>query len=28
VISEVYAKADIAPGRVGSDQPKSAFEFD
>lgn len=28
VRSEVYAKADIAPGRVGSDQPKSAFEFD
>jgi hypothetical protein len=28
VRSEVYAKADIAPGRVGSEQPKSAFEFD
>jgi hypothetical protein len=28
VISEVYAKADIAAGRVGSEQPKSAFEFD
>jgi hypothetical protein len=28
VRSEVYAKADIAPGRVGSDQPKSQFEFD
>jgi hypothetical protein len=28
VRSEVYAKADIAAGRVGSEQPKSAFEFD
>ena len=28
VRSEVYAKADIAPGRVGAEQPKSAFEFD
>jgi hypothetical protein len=28
VRSEVYAKADIAPGRVGSEQPKSPFEFD
>ena len=28
VISEVYAKADITPGRVGTEQPKSAFEFD
>jgi hypothetical protein len=28
VRSEVYAKADIAPGRVGTEQPKSAFEFD
>jgi hypothetical protein len=28
VRSEVYAKADIAPGRVGEDQPKSQFEFD
>ena len=28
VRSEVYAKADIAPGRVGADQPKSPFEFD
>jgi hypothetical protein len=24
----VYAKADIAPGRVGSEQPTSVFEFD
>lgn len=28
VRSEVYAKADIAPGRVGAEQPKSPFEFD
>ena len=28
VRSEVYAKADIAPGRVGEDQPTSQFEFD
>jgi hypothetical protein len=28
VKSEVYARADIAPGRVGVDQPKSPFEFD
>jgi hypothetical protein len=28
VRSEVYVKADIAPGRVGTDQPKSPFEFD
>ncbi len=28
VRSEVFAKADIAPGRVGPDQPNSAFEFD
>ncbi|HEY1951922.1 MAG TPA: hypothetical protein VGG76_03870 [Gemmatimonadaceae bacterium] len=28
VRSEVYAKADIAPGRVGTEQPKSPFEFD
>ena len=26
--SEVYSKANIAPGRVGADQPKSPFEFD
>jgi hypothetical protein len=26
--SEVYVKADIAPGRVGTEQPKSPFEFD
>ncbi|HST08638.1 MAG TPA: hypothetical protein VLJ83_10720 [Gemmatimonadaceae bacterium] len=26
--SEVYAKASIAPGRVGADQPASPFEFD
>jgi len=28
VRSEVYAKAKIAPGRVGTEQPKSPFEFD
>lgn len=28
VRSEVYAKANIAPGRVGAEQPKSPFEFD
>lgn len=28
VRSEVYAKADIAAGRVGADQPRSPFEFD
>lgn len=28
VRSEVYAKADIAAGRVGAEQPKSPFEFD
>ncbi|GAC1415242.1 MAG: hypothetical protein NVSMB53_13700 [Gemmatimonadaceae bacterium] len=28
VRSEVYAKAKIAPGRVGAEQPKSPFEFD
>ena len=28
VRSEVYAKADIAPGRVSAEQPKSMFEFD
>ncbi|HEY3134329.1 MAG TPA: hypothetical protein VGJ47_06825 [Gemmatimonadaceae bacterium] len=28
VRSEVYAKADIAPGRVGTEQPTSPFEFD
>ncbi len=28
VRSEVYAKADIAPGRLGAEQPKSPFEFD
>jgi hypothetical protein len=28
VRSEVYAKANIAPGRVGTEQPKSPFEFD
>ena len=28
VRSEVYAKADIAAGRVGVEQPKSPFEFD
>lgn len=28
VRSEVYVKADIAPGRVGAEQPKSPFEFD
>ena len=28
VRSEVYAKADIATGRVGAEQPKSPFEFD
>jgi len=28
VRSEIYVKADIAPGRVGSQQPKSPFEFD
>ena len=28
VRSEVYARADIAPGRVGAEQPKSPFEFD
>lgn len=28
VRSEIYAKADIAPGRVGAEQPKSPFEFD
>ena len=26
--SEVYAKASIAPGQVGADQPRSPFEFD
>lgn len=26
--SEVYAKANIATGRVGEEQPKSPFEFD
>ena len=28
VRSEVYAKADIAAGRVGAEQPQSPFEFD
>jgi hypothetical protein len=28
VRSEVYARADIASGRVGAEQPKSPFEFD
>jgi len=28
VRSEIYAKADIATGRVGAEQPKSPFEFD
>jgi hypothetical protein len=28
VRSEVYARADIAPGRVGEEQPKNPFEFD
>lgn len=28
VRSEVYAKANIATGRVGEEQPKSPFEFD
>jgi hypothetical protein len=28
VRSEVFAKADIAPGRVGAEQPQSPFEFD
>jgi hypothetical protein len=28
VRSEVYAKADIASGRVGSEQPKNPLEFD
>ncbi|MEO8910270.1 MAG: hypothetical protein ABI408_08585 [Gemmatimonadaceae bacterium] len=28
VQSEVYARADIAAGRVGSEQPRSFFEFD
>ena len=28
VRSEVFVKADIATGRVGTDQPKSPFEFD
>jgi hypothetical protein len=28
VRSEVYAKASIAAGRVGTEQPKSPFEFD
>lgn len=28
VRSEVYARADIALGRVGAEQPKSRFEFD
>jgi len=28
VRSEIYVKADIAPGRVGAQQPKSPFEFD
>lgn len=28
VRSEVYARADIAPGRVGAEQPKNPFEFD
>jgi hypothetical protein len=28
VRSEIYARADIAPGRVGADQPRSPFEFD
>lgn len=28
VRSEVYVKADISPGRVGTKQPESPFEFD
>jgi hypothetical protein len=28
VRSEVYVKADIAPGRVGTEQVSSPFEFD
>ncbi|HEY4735237.1 MAG TPA: hypothetical protein VIH53_11885 [Gemmatimonadaceae bacterium] len=28
VRSEVYVRADIAPGRVGTEQAKSPFEFD
>ena len=28
VRSEVYARADISPGRVGEEQPQSQFEFD
>ena len=28
VRSEVYVKADIAPGRVGTDQPRNPYEFD
>ncbi len=28
VRSEVYAKANIAPGRVGEEQPKNPLEFD
>jgi hypothetical protein len=28
VRSEIYARADIAPGRVGAEQPRSPFEFD
>jgi hypothetical protein len=28
VRSEVYVKADISAGRVGTEQPKSPFEFD
>jgi hypothetical protein len=28
VRSEVYASADIAPGRVGAEQPKNPLEFD
>jgi len=28
VRSEVYVRADIAPGRVGAEQPESPFEFD
>jgi hypothetical protein len=28
VRSEVYAKADIAPGRVGAEQPTNKLEFD
>lgn len=28
VRSEVFVKADITPGRVGTEQPRSPFEFD